>query len=191
MDETHKKGRFFKALRVDEFKERCLELIAEIYQDGGRLIVADGDGPAAELVRYVERPSPAYGSLKGQVKILGDIEGPMPVEWYTDPKVQTDEDWTIDGPMPASWFVDPDEGETPEYQMPEKVDVSILHRHKFLTVDTGEFVAQLEEILAAVFESKDGKVVVFDDEKPLVQITRHEERSDADRRALAEEEGIR
>ena len=36
-----------------------MELIAEIYRDGGALIIADGDGPAAEITRYVERPMPS------------------------------------------------------------------------------------------------------------------------------------
>ena len=186
MDEQHKEHPFYHALGVCEFKEQCLELIAEIYQDGGALVIADGDGPVAEMVRYVEIPDPAYGSLKGRVKILGDIEGPMPVEWYTHPDVQTDDDWDISGPMPASWFANPDEKEPPEYEMPEEVDVSILRRHKLLTVNTGEFVAHLDEIMAAIFESSDGKVIIFDDEKPLVQITRHGERPDEDRGVLAE-----
>ncbi len=176
MNEQHKKQPFCQALSTGEFKERCLELIAEIYQGGGSLIVADGDGPAVEVVRYVEIPDPAYGAFK-DVKILGDIEGPMPVEWYTDPNVLTDDDWDISGPMPASWFIEPDEVKSREYRMPEKVDVSILHRHKFLTVNTGEFTAQLDEIIAAVSESADGKVAVFDDEKPLVQITRYKARA--------------
>ena len=107
MDETQKKGRFYHALYLDEFKEQCLELVAEVAERGGSVIIFDGDEPVAELVRFVEKPSPAYGSMKGQIKILGDIEGPMPVEWYTDPNVQTDADWKIDGPMPASWFASP------------------------------------------------------------------------------------
>lgn len=188
MQERRKKQPDNRALRVDEFKERCLELIAEIYRDGGMLIIADGDGPAAEMVRYVELPLAGYGSLKGKVKILGDIEGPMPVEWYTHPDVQTDDDWDISGPMPASWFAYPDEGELTEYQMPDKVDVSILHRHKLLTVGTGEFAAQLDEIMAGIFETDDGKVIIFDDEKPLVEITRHVERPDVGGAVLDEEE---
>ena len=191
MDEHHKNHASYYALSTAEFKEQCLEMIAEITKRGSGVIIFDGDKPVAELARYLEWPNPAYGSLKGQVRIVGDIEGPMPVEWYTDTEVQKDEDWKIDGPMPASWFADPGEGEPPEYQKPEKVDVSILHRHKLLTLDTREFIAQLEEIIAAVFESTDGKVIVFDDEKPLVQITRYEETSGAGYEALAGEESGR
>ena len=132
MKEPHEKQPHNRVIHTDEFKERCLELIAGIYQDGGALIVGDGYGAAAEITRYVELPLAGYGSLKGKVKILGDIEGPMPVEWYTDPNVLTDDDWDISGPMPASWFAYPDQGDLPEYQMTDKVDVAILHRHKLL-----------------------------------------------------------
>lgn len=110
-DEINKKGRFYHALYLDEFKERCLELVSEIGERGGSVVIFDGDVPVAELVGYVEKPNPAYGSLKGKIRIVGDIEGPMPVEWYTHPKVQTDADWAIDGPMPASWFTAPDKTE--------------------------------------------------------------------------------
>ena len=47
-----------------------------------------------------------------------------------------------------------------------------------LTVDTREFATQLDEIMAAIFESNDGKVIIFDDENPLVEITRHVEKPD-------------
>ena len=190
MNEKRKKQGFCHTLNAAEFKERCLELIAEIYRDEGVLIVTDGNKAVAEVTRYVEPPLGGYGSLKGRVEILGDIEGPMPVEWYTDPKVQTDEDWDISGPMPASWFVDPNEGKPREYRKPEKVDVSVLHRHKFLTVDVDEFAAQLDEIIAAVSESEDGKVAVFDDEKGLVQLKRYDETHGAGRRWVTGEESV-
>lgn len=173
-DEINKKGRFCHALHIDEFKEQCLELIGEVAERGGSVIIFDEDEPLVELTRYVEPPLGGYGSLKGKVQILGDIEGPMPVEWYTHPDVQTDDDWDISGPMPASWFVNPNEGEPLVPRKPDKVDVSILHRHKFLTVDVGEFEAQLDEIIAAVSESEDGKVAVFDDEKGLIQLKRYD-----------------
>ena len=112
-------------LSGDEFKERCAELVTEIAERGGSVIIFDGDEPLVAMARYEAPPLAGYGSLKGKVQILGDIEGPMPVEWYTNPDAQTDDDWDISGPMPASWFVEPDEVESREFRMPEKVDVSI------------------------------------------------------------------
>ena len=157
-------------LGTDEFKEHCREMIAEITKRDGVVIISEGEEPVAEMTRYVEVPNPARGAFN-DIKILGDIEGPMPVEWYTNPAVQKDEDWKIDGPMPGSWFADPHEGKTPEYRTREKVDVSVLHRHKVLTLDVSEFAAQLEEVISAVLGSGDGKVIVFDDHNPLVQLT--------------------
>ena len=161
-----------RRLSSDEFKTHCREMLTQISQQDRAVVITDGDSPVAKLTRYVEPPLPGYGSLKGKVEIVGDIEGPMPVEWYTHPDVQTDDDWDISGPMPASWFIDSDEGKLRERRKPEKVDVSTLHRHKFLTVNIREFMAQLDEIIAAVAESTDGKVAVFDDEKGLVELER-------------------
>lgn len=171
MNELHKKQPFYHALDAGEFKEQCMALIAEIAERGGSVIVDDGYGPAVELVRYVEIPNPAYGAFK-DVKILGDIEGPMPVEWYTHPDVQSDDDWDISGPMPASWFVNPNEGKPLEPRKPDKVDVSVLYRHKFLTVDLDEFTEQLEEIITAIAATEGRAVIVFDEEKPLVEVTK-------------------
>lgn len=191
MNEQRKKQPFHHALDVAEFKERCCELIADVAERGGGVIILCKDEPVAELVRYVEPPLGGYGSLKGKVEILGDIEGPMPVEWYTDPNVQTDEDWDISGPMPASWFVDSNEGKPREYRKPEKVDVSTLHRHKFITVNISEFVAQLDEIITAVSESEDGKVAVFDDQKGLVELGRYEQIPGVGRQHIVGEEEVR
>ena len=175
----------------DEFTERCAELSTEISERDKVVIIVDGDSPVAKLTRYVEPPLPGYGSLKGNLEIVGDIEGPMPVEWYTHPDVHTDDDWDISGPMPASWFIDSHEGELRERSKPEKVDVSTLHRHKFLTVNISEFMAQLDEIIAAVSESKDGKVAVFDDEKGLVELGRYEQIPGVGRQHTVGEEGVR
>ena len=160
-------------LSGDEFKERCEELIAEIAERNGSVIIYDGDEPLVSMSRYEAPPLTGYGSLRDKVQILGDIEGPMPVEWYTNPDVQTDDDWDISGPMPASWFVDPDTGQQRRPRTSFKVDVSTLRRHKFLTVKVGEFTAQLDEIVSAVAEIHDSKVAVFDEEKGLVQLKRY------------------
>ncbi len=170
MNKQRGKPAFYHTLDAAELKGRCLELVSEIYQRGGALVVTESGRPVAKLTRYVEISNPSRGAFK-DIKILGNIEGPMPVEWYTDPAVQTDDDWNISGPMPASWFTAPDDVRPSEYRVPELVDVSILHRHKLLTLDTDEFLTQLEEIITAVSESADGKVVIFDDEKPLVELT--------------------
>ena len=190
MNEQRKKRAFDQVVDAAELKGRCLELIAYIYQRGGALVITECGRPVAKLTRYVEISNPSRGAFK-DIKILGDIEGPMPAEWYTDPAVQTDDDWDISGPMPASWFIDSHEGELRESHKPEKVDVSTLHRHKFITVNISEFVAQLDEIITAVSESKDGKVAVFDDEKGLVELGRYEQIPGVGHQHIVGEEEVR
>lgn len=165
-------------LDTDEFKRNCREVITRISQQDETVLIIDGDKPLAQITRYEEPPLAGYGSLKGKVEILGEIDVLMPVEWYTQPDVQTDEDWRIDGPIPASWFDDPQSDNPTDLPMPGQVDVSVLNRHDFITVNIGEFVAQLDEIIAAVSENKDGVVAVFDEKQGLVQMTRYEPKPD-------------
>lgn len=158
-------------LGTDLFKENCREMIQEISQRDTPVVIVDDNEPVVELTRYIEIPNPAHGAFE-DLNILGDIEGPMPVEWYTDADVRVDEDWRIDGPMPASWFIDPDEKTLQEPRTPDRVDASLLHRHKLLTMDAEEFASQLDEIVAAIANSENGKVIIFDGKNPIVQVTR-------------------
>lgn len=161
-------------LGPEQFKERCRELIQEISQRDTPVIIVDDNEPVVELTRYVEISNVAYGAFK-DIDILGDIEGPMPVEWYTEPDIQMDDDWEFGGPMPASWFIAPDDNVLPEPPKQSKVDVSVLHRHKLLTLDTEEFASQLDEIVVAVSQSQNGKVIIFDGKDPIVQMTRYQQ----------------
>ena len=61
-------------LDTDEFKEHCREMIAEIAERDGVVIINEGEDPVAEMTRYVEIPNPARGAFK-DIKILGDTEG--------------------------------------------------------------------------------------------------------------------
>ena len=70
-------------LTTEEFNEQCLEIIAAISEHGGKAIIFDGDKPVVQLTRYDEPPLHGYGSMKGQVKIHGDIVSPLPPEWYS------------------------------------------------------------------------------------------------------------
>lgn len=73
-----------KRINATEFKAKCLAILDEVQKTGERVVVLKHGKPVAEL-------SPAVGasdsvpqdSLKGTVKVLGDIVEPpfTPEEW--------------------------------------------------------------------------------------------------------------
>ena len=69
-------------LTVEEFGEQYLSIIAAVFEQDGKAILFDGDKPVVQITRYEEPPLHGYGSMKGQIKIHGDIVSPLPPEWY-------------------------------------------------------------------------------------------------------------
>ena len=70
-------------LTVEEFGEQYLSIIAAVFEQDGKAILFDGDKPIVQITRYEEPPLHGYGSMKGQIKIHGDIVSPLPPEWYS------------------------------------------------------------------------------------------------------------
>ena len=70
-------------LTVEEFGEQYLSIIAAVFEQDGKAILFDGDKPIVQITRYQEPPLHGYGSMKGQIKIHGDIVSPLPPEWYS------------------------------------------------------------------------------------------------------------
>lgn len=70
-------------LTVEEFGEQYLSIIAAVFEQDGKVILFDGDKPIVQITRYEEPPLHGYGSMKGQIKIHGDIVSPLPPEWYS------------------------------------------------------------------------------------------------------------
>lgn len=71
-----------RTVSAAEFKERCLELIDEILDDGGDVVVTHDGRPMARLITY-RRGRPA-GSGKGMFKILGDVVSPVSADWLDE-----------------------------------------------------------------------------------------------------------
>jgi prevent-host-death family protein len=79
------KGKTMKQVAISEFKAKCLELLEQVRRTRQPLrvtrhgkAVADVVPPAAVLDRKA-----MFGSMKGSIKILGDIISPAndPDEW--------------------------------------------------------------------------------------------------------------
>ena len=72
----------FKTIDASEFKAKCLELIDEVAEAGGEVVITKNGRPVSRLAPYRERPKTLFGIDRGKVKILGDIVAPIDVEWH-------------------------------------------------------------------------------------------------------------
>ena len=74
-------------LDAAEFEARCLELLDELAENGGELVVTRDGRPAFRILPCRERPKPRgdpkafFGRNRDNIKILGDISEPIDVVW--------------------------------------------------------------------------------------------------------------
>jgi prevent-host-death family protein len=66
-----------KTIAAGEFKAKCLHLLDEVAQQRTPLVITKRGKPIAKLVPREDRPVQLFGRMKGTVKILGDVIGPM------------------------------------------------------------------------------------------------------------------
>jgi prevent-host-death family protein len=68
------------------FKARCLEIMDEVHRTGESVTITKHRKPVAQLVPVpTPRKGGFVGSMAGQIKILGDIVGPIDdQEWTGD-----------------------------------------------------------------------------------------------------------
>ena len=74
-----------RTIKASEFKAKCLQLMDEVAEGGGEIIITKNGKPVSRLTPYRERPKSFFGADRGRIEILGDIVSPMPAEWFEDP----------------------------------------------------------------------------------------------------------
>ena len=72
-----------RTCNVSEFKAKCLQLMDDVAETGGTIILIKNGKPVAQLVPFPNKPQTLFGALKGFVSIKGDIVGPVDAEWGT------------------------------------------------------------------------------------------------------------
>lgn len=72
---------FSREVSAGEFKARCLALMNEVRDSGGEYIITKRGAPVAKLVPVRIERRPLLGSMKGTVKVLGDIVAPLSEPW--------------------------------------------------------------------------------------------------------------
>ena len=74
-----------REIAVSEFKAKCLAIVDEVHKTKQPVRITKFGKPVAELGPSSPNPAPKdwMGSMKGQIKILGDIISPAsdPEDW--------------------------------------------------------------------------------------------------------------
>ena len=73
-----------RTVNASEFSKKCFQLMAEVAEDGGEVIITRYGKPVARLLPCDEEPAALFGRNRESIRILGDIVSPMPREWYED-----------------------------------------------------------------------------------------------------------
>ena len=73
-----------RTMKASEFKAKCLQLMDDLADGGGEIVITKNGKPVSRLVPYREPAASFFGSERGKIKILGDIVSPMPAEWFED-----------------------------------------------------------------------------------------------------------
>ena len=68
-------------MSAGEFKARCLAIMNEVRDRGGEYVITKRGVPVAKLVPVHAERRPLLGSMKGAVKVLGDIISPLDEPW--------------------------------------------------------------------------------------------------------------
>jgi prevent-host-death family protein len=68
-------------IKASEFKAKCLALMDEVARTGSGVVITKNGKPVADLVPHRPAKRNAFGILKGELFITGDIISPIDVEW--------------------------------------------------------------------------------------------------------------
>jgi prevent-host-death family protein len=70
-----------KRMPAGAFKARCLSVMKDVQATGEPVIITKRGKPLVKVVPVENQTNSLLGFMKGKVKITGDIESPIPVQW--------------------------------------------------------------------------------------------------------------
>ena len=68
---------YMKEMPAGEFKAKCLAVMDQVQKTGEPVLITKRGKPVAQLVPAPNPEDDIFGYMKGKVKILGDIVGPI------------------------------------------------------------------------------------------------------------------
>jgi prevent-host-death family protein len=63
------------------FKAHCLAVMKQVQATGEPVVVTKRGAPVVKIVPIEAENNDLFGFMAGRVKIAGDIESPIPVDW--------------------------------------------------------------------------------------------------------------
>ena len=75
-----------KQMAVGAFKARCLAVMKKVQATGETVVLTRRGEPVAKVVPVERENDNIFGFMAGKVKIVGDIESPILVEWEVTKK---------------------------------------------------------------------------------------------------------
>ncbi len=70
-----------KRIAASIFKAKCLSLIRQVRATGEPVEVMLRGKPVAKLIPTESADDSIFGYMRGKIRVVGDIEAPIPVEW--------------------------------------------------------------------------------------------------------------
>jgi prevent-host-death family protein len=74
-------GGQMKQMPAGAFKARCLTIMREVQATREPVVITKRGKPVVKVVPVEAETNNVLGFMRGRVKIVGDIESPIPVEW--------------------------------------------------------------------------------------------------------------
>jgi prevent-host-death family protein len=75
-----------KHIPAGAFKARCLAVMKKVQATGEPIIVTKRGTPVVKVVPAQSEKNDIFGFMMGKVKIVGNIESPIPVKWESTTK---------------------------------------------------------------------------------------------------------
>ena len=77
-----------RTIKASKFKAKCLKLMDEVAKSGEEIVITKNGRPVLRLAPYrVPRRLP-FGRHRDRIRIMDDVVGPMPAEWFEHGDIQ-------------------------------------------------------------------------------------------------------
>jgi|ERR1700730_2645040 prevent-host-death family protein len=76
-----KKEKALKQMPAGAFKTHCHTVMKQVQATGEPVVVTKREAPIVKIISADAENIDIFGFMAGRVKIVGDIESPIPVEW--------------------------------------------------------------------------------------------------------------